>query len=250
MLVDTGVAADPLLPVASGRSGSAEAGLDDLHGHLVGRFRLAGGGRHGAIGPVEGAIVTRLVHQAVDAGVPIVGVLDTGGADVTQGFASLHAWGTVARSLAGASGVVPVVLVVTGPCVSGPALLLGMADVVVMTTDAVAYVTGPATVEAMTGQVLTREQLGGVHATAGRAGVASLVAADEEEALHLVADVLSFLPANVAELAPVWPSTDPADRRCERAGSVVPSSTNAPLSVTSTSVMASSLALKQISWPW
>jgi acetyl-CoA carboxylase carboxyltransferase component len=224
-------AVDPLLPVAAGRGSGVEAGIDDLHGHVVARFTLAGGDAHGALGPVEGSTIARLVHQAVDAGVPIVGVLDTGGADVRQGVASLHAWGTVARALGQASGVVPVVLVVTGACVSGPALLLGLADVVVITGEAVAYVTGPATVEAMTGRQYTRQQLGGAHTLAGRSGVASLVAHDEDEALHLVADVLSFLPPNVSELPHVWPSTDPFDRACERAGQVVPASPNAPYDV-------------------
>ena len=231
MLVDTGLKPEPLLAVAAGRGGAVDAGIDDLHGHVVGWFRLAGGPTHGAIGPTEGATIARLVRQAVDAGVPIVGVLDTGGADVREGVASLHAWGGVARALSQASGVVPIVLVVTGPCVSGPALLLGMADVVVVTADAVAYVTGPATVEAMTGQVLTRQQLGGVGALAGRSGVAALVAADEADAMAHVADVLAFLPANVSELPPVTVAGDPADRRCERAASVVPASANAPYDV-------------------
>jgi acetyl-CoA carboxylase carboxyltransferase component len=220
-----------LAEVAAGREGAVEAGIDELHGHLVGRFRLAGGPKHGAIGPIEGETITGLVHRAIDAGVPIVGVLDTGGADVGEGIGALHAWGTVARALSQASGVVPIVLVVTGPCVSGPALLLGMADVVVATSDAVAYVTGPPAVEAMTGRVVTREELGGVRSLSGRAGVAGVVAADEDDALAHVADVLGFLPANVSDLPPVWPSSDPADRSCTRAGDVVPSSPNAPYDV-------------------
>jgi acetyl-CoA carboxylase carboxyltransferase component len=225
------VAVEPLLPVATGRGGAVVAGIEDLHGHTAALFRLQGGDAHGALGPVEGATITRLVHQAVDAGVPIVGVLDTGGADVREGVASLHAWGRVARALQQASGVVPVALVVTGACVSGPALLLGLADLVVATGDAIAYVTGPATVEAMTGRRVSREQLGGSAALGGRSGVAALVAADETEALALVADVLSFLPPNVSELPPVWPTTDPADRPCVHAAAVVPASPTAPYDV-------------------
>jgi acetyl-CoA carboxylase carboxyltransferase component len=231
MLVDEGIGVDSLLPVATGRGGAVQAGIDDLHGHPVARFRLTGGEAHGSIGPREGHTITRLVRQAVEAGVPIVGVLDTGGADVREGVASLHAWGTVARALAQASGVVPVVMVVIGPCVSGPALLLGMADVVVVTVDAVAYVSGPATVAALTGRVVSREELGGPHVLAGRSGVVARVATDEHEALGIVADVLSFLPPNVSELPPVWPATDPAERSCERAAGVVPASPTAPYDV-------------------
>ena len=220
-----------LLPVAEGRGGAAEAGIVDLHGHTVAWFRLAGGDAHGALGPVEGQTITTLVRRAVDAGVPLVGVLDTGGADVRHGVASLHAWGTVARALTQASGVVPLCLVVSGACVSGPALLLGLADVVVLTDDTIAYVTGPPTVEAVTGRVVSREVLGGTAVHAGRSGVGHLTAPDEEEALALVADVLSFLPPNVSELPTVWPATDPADRPCYRAAAIVPANANQPYDV-------------------
>src|SRR5205807_2392325 len=125
-----------LLPVAAGREGAAVAELRELDGRLVGWFRLDGGKRRGAVGPTEGETIERLVRTACDAGLPVVGVLATSGADLTEGVASLHAWGRVARALAEASGVVPVVLGVVGPCVSGPSLLLGLADAVVMSTDA------------------------------------------------------------------------------------------------------------------
>jgi acetyl-CoA carboxylase carboxyltransferase component len=230
--VAPGVAPGPVLvDVAAGRGGAVVAGLVELHGSTVGWFRLAGGDAHGSLGPVEGATIATLVRRAVDAGVPIVGVLDTGGADVRHGVDSLHAWGGVARALQQASGVVPVALVVTGACVSGPALLLGLADLVVVTTDAIAYVSGPSSVEAMTGRRVSRADLGGAAVHAARSGVAHLVAPDEDEALALVADVLAFLPPNVAELPPVVASFDPADRPCYRAAAIVPAGAMLPYDV-------------------
>lgn len=232
--VSTGRVAGPrpggeaLLPVAEGRGGAVDAGIVDLHGHTVGWFRLAGGETHGALGPVEGQTIAALVRRSIDAGVPVVGVLDTSGADVREGVASLHAWGGIARSLTQASGVVPICLVVAGACLSGPALLLGLADLVVLTDDSIAYVTGTGSVEAMTGRRVTRVVLGGAAVHAGRSGVAHLVAPDEDEGLALVADVLSFLPANVAELPPVWPTADPPDRPCYRAAAIVPAGPNQP----------------------
>jgi acetyl-CoA carboxylase carboxyltransferase component len=222
---------DALLDVAAGRPGAVEAGIVDLHGHAVGWFHLAGGEAHGALGTTEGSTIASLIRRSVEAGVPIVGVMDTGGADVREGVASLHAWGRVARALTNASGVVPITLVVTGASVSGPSLLLGLADVVVATDDAIAYVTGPATIEAMTGMVVSRAQLGGAPVLAGRSGVAHLRAHDLEEALALVADVLDLLPPNVSELPPVRVATDPADRPCERAATVVPDDANLPYDV-------------------
>ncbi len=86
-------------------------------------------------------------------GLPLVGELDTSGAELRDGVAALHAWGRLARALVELSGRVPTLAVVTGACVSGPALALGLFDHVVMTDDAFAYVTGPESVEEFTGDV-------------------------------------------------------------------------------------------------
>ena len=113
----TVLAPRPLLAVAAGRGSAADAGIRELDGRLVGWFRLDGGKHRGALGTAEGETIERLVRSACDAGVPVVGVLATSGADLTEGVASLHAWGRVARALADASGLVPIVLCVVGPCV-------------------------------------------------------------------------------------------------------------------------------------
>ncbi|HEX7166220.1 MAG TPA: carboxyl transferase domain-containing protein [Acidimicrobiales bacterium] len=222
-----------MLPVAARRGCAAEAALRPLvpGGPLVGLFRLEGGKRRGAIGPAEGETIARLVRTAVDAGVPVVGVLSTSGADVHEGVASLHAWGSIARAFSAASGVVPVVLVVAGPCVSGPALLLGLADAVVMTPDAFAYVSGPAAVGAFTGVETTHSALGGSAVHASRSGAATLVASDEDDALQLCADVLALLPQNNAAAAPRHASDDPADRPCHAAVAAVPASPTATYDV-------------------
>src|SRR5205814_3101306 len=102
--------------------------------------------------------------------VPIVGVVTSSGADMGEGIASLHAWGRVASRLAHASGTVPIILAVIGPYVSGPALLAGMADHVVMTVDAFAYVTGPRAVKGFTGEVLDPVRLGGAAGHNARRG--------------------------------------------------------------------------------
>jgi acetyl-CoA carboxylase carboxyltransferase component len=219
------------MPVATGRDGAARAELCEFEGRMVGWFRLEGGKRRGAIGPCEGETIERLVRAACDAGVPIVGVLATSGADLTEGVASLHAWGKVARALADASGVVPVVLCVIGPCVSGPSLLLGLADAVVMTTDAFAYVSGPGAVAAMTGRVLGHADLGGSDGHRLRSGVATFVVDDEHTAMWAVADLLAYLPSNNCEAPPVYASTDPVDRLCVTAADLVPAAPSASYDV-------------------
>lgn len=216
--------APPVLPVAARRGSAADASIQPLveGGAAVGFFRLEGGKHRGAIGPAEGETIARLVRTATEAGLPVVGVLSTSGADIHEGVASLHAWGGVARELARASGVVPVVLVVTGPCVSGPALLLGLADLVVLTADAFAYLSGPAAVRGFTGVATTHASLGGTHVHDLRSGVTSLTAADEDDALHVVNDVLSFLPPNNVTPAPVLACEDPVDRPVRVAVETVP----------------------------
>jgi acetyl-CoA carboxylase carboxyltransferase component len=193
----------------------------------VGWFRLSGGKHRGALGPVEGEIIERVIRLALATGVPIVGELATSGADVAEGLPSLHAWGRVAAALAEASGAVPVVLSVVGPCVGGPALLLGLADHVVMTTDSFAYVSGPETVAEITGRPTTREELGGPGVHYRRSGLASLVVPDEDDARWAVADLLSYLPDNFLGEPPVVPTDDPLDRPCRGAADAVPASASA-----------------------
>ena len=115
--------------------------------------------RRGALSVDDGETMRVAADSALTLRIPIVLVLASSGADVSDGVASLHGWGQAARALAQCSGVVPVVVVVTGPAISGPALLLGLADLVVMTSDAFAFVSGPAMVEEFTGVRIGIHQL-------------------------------------------------------------------------------------------
>ena len=219
------------LGLAARRSSAASAEVTELDGRTLALFRLGGGEHRGAIGPAEGETLERLVRTATDLGVPVLGVVSTSGADIAHGVASLHAWGRVARAVAQASGVVPIALVVAGPCLAGPALLLGMADIVVMTDDAFAYVSGPRAVRHFTGREVAHQALGGATVHAVRTGVAWAVADGEEAALETALDALSYFPANNHEEPPVRPSVDPVERDCQRAAGAVPPQTSAPYDV-------------------
>ena len=214
------------VPVEARRSDAATAGLTTLHDHPVATFGIAGGEHVGAIGPPEGAAIERAVRLGIELGVPVVGTISSSGADVIEGVASLHSWGRVARALADASGVVPTVLIVTGPCVSGPALLLGLADLVVMTADAFAYVSGPDTVRAFTGIAVDHRGLGGAPLHGRRSGVATLVVEDAAEAELAAGHLLDYLPANHLADPPRVVTGDPVDRDADRAAAVVPSRPN------------------------
>jgi acetyl-CoA carboxylase carboxyltransferase component len=219
------------LALGARRGGAVSAELRAVDGRMVSWFRLEGGKHHGALGPVEGEAIAVAIDMARDLGIPLVGVVDTSGADVHEGVAALHAWGGVARSLSDASGVVPTILVVVGASLSGPALLLGIADVVVMTSDAFAYVTGPATVTAFTGVDISHEELGGAPVHRSRTGVAALAVDDEDEAMAAVADLLAYLPANNLEEPPAHEWYDAIDRPTDVAASLVPTEATASYDV-------------------
>ncbi|MDQ1510355.1 MAG: hypothetical protein QOG50_2199, partial [Actinomycetota bacterium] len=138
-------------PLHAWADAAASAEITEIGGRRVVAFRVAGGKHHGAIGVNGSATVERAVRLAGELQIPLVGELDTSGAELRDGVAALHEWGRVARELVQVSGVVPTLLAVTGACVSGPALALGLFDHVVMTEDAFAYVTGPDSVEGFTG---------------------------------------------------------------------------------------------------
>jgi acetyl-CoA carboxylase carboxyltransferase component len=154
--------------------------------------------------------------------VPLVGELDTSGAELHDGVAALHAWGRLARELVRVSGRVPTLLAVTGACVSGPALALGLFDHVVMTTDAFAYVSGPDSVVEFTGVLVGRDELGGARMHARRTGVASIVVADEREARDALVEILWYLPDHHLADPPFHATDDADDRLCAIAAATVP----------------------------
>ncbi|MFZ4516345.1 MAG: acyl-CoA carboxylase subunit beta [Acidimicrobiia bacterium] len=209
-------------PVNGRQSDAARAELRALGDHQVAWFAIEGGKHHGAIGEAGGEVITRAIRMAIELGIPVVGELDTSGADIGEGPTGLHAWGTMAKALADASGVVPTILIVDGACISGPALILGMADVVIMTNAAFAYVSGPESVREFTGVEISRTDLGSptVHDT--RTGVASLLAPDTDTAYELAEHLLDYLPTNHLQDPPVFASDDPADRACSVAAAAVP----------------------------
>jgi acetyl-CoA carboxylase carboxyltransferase component len=208
------------LPVGRGRPGTVEAGVGHAEWLPVDRpvawFR-------GAPVQADTEVIARTIATGVEAGVPVVGVLHGVGVDAAAGLASLHGWGTLARALVGASGLVPTLLVVDGPCLGGAALVLGLADVVVMTGRATAFVNGPGASARITGSVtLDADLLGGAWVHGARTGVADLVADDLDEAFDLVADLLDHLPPNNNEAPPAVTASDPADRLTRRAAASVP----------------------------
>jgi acetyl-CoA carboxylase carboxyltransferase component len=168
------------------------------------------------------AVVEQAAAVALADRLPLVVVIASSGSDIVEGIAALEGWGRMARSLVDLSGVVPSVFVVDGPAVSGPALLLGVADFVVMTAAAYAFVNGPVMVEEFTGVRVTTAELGGAGQLARHTGVPSLVVATREAAIEAVGALLAYLPGSVDEEPPRWDTDDPVDRACPEAGALIP----------------------------
>ena len=183
-------------------AGSVQAGVEALGGRAAMVVRSTSDVRRGALSPDDGDTLAEAATVAAELRIPFVLVLASSGADVSGGVASLHGWGRAARALAACSGVVPVIVVVTGPALSGPALLLGLADLVLMTGDAFAFVSGPAMVEEFTGIRIGVRQLGGSAIHARTSGLCAVEAGSVEQALEHVAHLLSLLPAHTDELPP------------------------------------------------
>ncbi|HUF33991.1 MAG TPA: carboxyl transferase domain-containing protein [Acidimicrobiales bacterium] len=202
--------------------GTATAEVTELDGRRVVLARVDPTTRRGALDLTSGETLAAAARAALDARLPLVGVISSSGADVHDGVAALHGWGGAARAIAACGGTVPVLLAVTGPTVSGPALLLGMADVVVATEAASAYVVGPGAVASFTGERLTARELGGADALARHSGVAAAVVADEEAALSWLSAVLTHLPDSCDDEPPSWATDDPPDRPTPEAGALMP----------------------------
>ena len=150
------------LSLRGGVPGTTSAGVSRLPGtdRKVVLVHVDRSQRRGALASSDSDTITNAAGHALAQRVPLVVVLASSGADIVEGVASLDGWGRAARALADCSGIVPVFVIAYGLAVSGPALLLGMADVVVMTPEAVAYVSGPAAVAQLTGLHLAADRTG------------------------------------------------------------------------------------------
>ncbi len=157
--------------VGKGIVGAVTSFVGRIDGRNVVICRSLGSMRRGAITHADGVRLAEAADQAVELGIPFVFFVVSSGADVNDGVAALHGWGQAAAALSRCSGQVPVIAAATGPVVSGPALLLGLSDLVVMSSEAIAFVSGPQMVREFTGIDVGLSDLGGVlkHADIERA---------------------------------------------------------------------------------
>ena len=183
----------------------------------------------GSLGEVVADKICKVMDLAMENGAPLVGLKDSGGARIQEGVVALDGYGRIFERNVRASGVIPQISVIMGPCAGGAVYSPAITDFVYQVADtAHLFITGPDVIKAVTGEDVTFEELGGAHTHAGKSGVAHFVAPTGRAALEEVRYLLSFLPANNMEVPPFFTPTDRPDRMDEDLTSVIPDSPNQP----------------------
>lgn len=185
-------------------------GLARIDGRPAGVFAQDPRQLGGSLGEVHAAKIAAVLDHAARTRVPVVGLLDSGGARIQEGVAALDGYGEIFRRNVGLSGRVPQISVVLGVCAGGAVYSPALTDIVIMKREgAHMFVTGPKVVRAVTFEDVTLAELGGagIHATAS--GVAHLVADTDDDALDLTRAVLGYLPSSCWDEPPIAPPADP-----------------------------------------
>ena len=205
--------------VGKGSVGAVTSMVGRIGGRVAVIARAEGSLRRGAITHADGVRLAEAADRARELGIPFVFFIASSGADVLDGVASLHGWGRAAAAISRCSGQVPVLAAATGPVVSGPALLLGLSDVVVMTSDAVAFVSGPQMVAEFTGIEVSLADLGG---TAAHATASGLCAVESDDVDGTMAELLGYLPSSTDEVPPLAPVDDSVLRSTPELRTLIP----------------------------
>jgi len=186
----------------------------------------------GSLGEVVADKICKVMALALDTGTPIVGLKDSGGARIQEGVLGLNGYGRIFERNVRASGVIPQISVIMGPCAGGAVYSPALTDFIYQ-VDGTShlFITGPDVIKTVTGEEVSMDDLGGAHAHAGQSGVTHFVATDDRDAMEAIRYLLSFLPSNNMEVAPFFTPLDAPDRMDEALTTIVPDSANQPYSV-------------------
>jgi len=186
----------------------------------------------GSLGEAVSEKICKVMDMAMEVGAPLVGFKDSGGARIQEGVVALDGYGKIFNRNVQASGVIPQISVIMGPCAGGAVYSPAITDFVYQVNEtAHLFITGPDVIKAVTGEEVSFEELGGAFSHASRSGVAHFVAADGKAALEEVRYLLSFLPPNNTEMPPYFMPTDRADRMDPVLTTIIPDSPNQPYDI-------------------
>ncbi len=183
----------------------------------------------GSMSRTQANKIIKIMDMALKAGAPIIGLNDSGGARIQEGVEALGGYADIFLRNTMASGVVPQISAIMGPCAGGAVYSPSITDFVFMVKDtSYMFVTGPEVIKAVTHEEVTKEQLGGASTHSAKSGVAHFACESDKHCLLLIRELLNFLPGNNLDEPPILPTKDKPDRLCESLSSLIPDSPKKP----------------------
>ncbi|MCK5087860.1 MAG: methylmalonyl-CoA carboxyltransferase, partial [Melioribacteraceae bacterium] len=186
----------------------------------------------GSLSEMYAQKICKVMDKAMKVGAPVIGINDSGGARIQEGVKSLGGYADIFQRNIMASGVIPQISAIFGPCAGGAVYSPALTDFNIMSKGtSYMFVTGPKVVKTVTGEVVSTEDLGGASVHATKSGVTHFVAEDEEEGIQLIRKLLCYLPQNNMEDPPVTVCDDPIDRLDDALNEIIPDNPNKPYDV-------------------
>ena len=183
----------------------------------------------GSMGEMHAQKIVKIIDMALKSRLPIIGIWDGGGQRAHEGVSALGATGELMDRLIACSGRIPMISLVLGPVVGASALAAAIADFVIIGEEhGEFFLSSPLETPEVADEGMSSRDLGGAEMHASRSGIASLVANDEEDAMDIVAEILSYFPDHCDALPPILPTSDSDDRSCESLSEIVPDDSNRP----------------------
>ena len=183
----------------------------------------------GSLSEMLASKICKIMDIAMKVGAPVIGLNDSGGARLQEGINALAGYSEIFQRNIMASGVIPQISAIMGPCAGGAVYSPALTDfTLMMENTSYMFLTGPAVVKTVLGEVVTQEQLGGASVHATKSGVTHFTASTEEEAMAMIKQLISFIPQNNLEKAPRVECTDPIDRKEDFLNEIIPENPNMP----------------------
>jgi len=181
----------------------------------------------GSLGEMHAKKICKVLDLATKVGAPVIGINDSGGARIQEAVDALSGYGDIFFKNTMASGVIPQISVIMGPCAGGAVYSPGLTDFIFMVDKTSnMFITGPQVIKAVTGEEVTSERLGGAMTHNSISGVAHFMGENEHETIQMIRKLVSFLPSNNLDLVPKKVTNDPANRICTQLNSIIPDSPN------------------------
>lgn len=186
----------------------------------------------GSLSEMYAQKICKVMDMAMKVGAPIIGINDSGGARIQEGVKSLGGYADIFQRNVMASGVIPQISAVFGPCAGGAVYSPALTDFIIMSKQTgYMFITGPKVVKTVTGESVTDEELGGAYVHSTKSGVSHFTVNNEEEGILLMRKLLSYFPQNNLEDPPIYPCSDPIDRVEDSLNEVIPDNPNKPYDI-------------------